>query len=137
VVVQARSNDAAVANYLSRNRILLTYDQTDQEQFSGKLRNLRLLIKRGGSFESARRQAYEEAQAVHCAYPDIFNIRSLTLVYLRLFNMAGYFMQTKFWKPWFVKSHLINCRIEVRGNNSLVILKTQASFLQADQLCPE
>jgi hypothetical protein len=114
-VEQARSNDAAVATFLSRNRILTTYDETDQEHFNGKLRNLRLLIKQTGNAEAARRKAYDEAQGYRCAYPDIFNVKSLTEVYLRLFNMAPYFMQTRLWKPWFVKS-LINYRIEVRAN---------------------
>jgi hypothetical protein len=101
--------------YLSRNRQLGSYDETPEEHFSAHLRTLTLRAQQT-DFETARRAAYDENQGLRNAYTDIWNVCSLTQLYIRLRPLQHCLIQTKLWKQWAVQN-FIGHSIEVRGKH--------------------
>jgi hypothetical protein len=115
--------------------MLPTYDSTMEEQFSSKLRLLNLRI-RETSFDLARRQCWTDSKAVNSAFPDILNIDSLTRVYLQLYNLSRYYMQTKLWRPHAVKK-CIDHRIEVSRRTNIPHLSQLMLCVPAHRLRPQ
>lgn len=115
--------------------MLPTYDSTMEEQFSSKLRLLNLRI-RETSFDLARRQCWTDSKAVNSAFPDILNIDSLTRVYLQLYNLSRYYMQTKLWRLHAVKK-CIDHRIEVSRRTNIPHLSQLMLCVPAHRLRPQ